>query len=591
MVDSAELPPELVDHIQRDPAARAAVEQKYRDDLKRERMLAKEPVLGINPHSNGQLQALYSQHIYRILVPGNGWGKTTLMAVDAELLLQGTDGFKPGVLPRHRPATAIWFCQKYQEFEIKAHEIEQVFTPGWRWNGRHNMYKWPNGARLFILSADSDWTAVQGVQIDAVYFDEHPDRKFWNEMQFRRRGDYKTRYMVAATMTQGMTWFVQSVIQPWEKWMKERGYSHQQALQEQPHPTTFVWDTGGIEDNPIMTEEDRQFYASIETVTEREMAVRMQGGYADFSGEAVFNIEALESMPAEDGEHGRLVFIPDESETKQQEWFLMAQERGLQHRFAGEMDPTLWRWDPDAEVEGGRITVFEHPDPDEAHNYVIGADFAAGLPGKDYDAAVVGRIMEDGRVKQVAEAVGHWGDVFFAEILFSLGVYYHEAFIVGERQFGLPALRRLFDEMGYSFLYHGKTESSRARRMSDMLGHHRGVGDPIIPNHRKAIKGREILLLSQDTIDQHKRYQFQPRRKDDTIDDVERSDELVTGAPSGEHDDLVMASAYCVHAARYRSWFPKPERPYRRGTFGDVMGVRETLQNRRRANRDPYDQV
>ena len=559
-------------------AARAVRSIKAADWLRDNR-----PSWDFTPHDNGQIQALTSPHKIRVMIPGNGWGKTTLMAVDLDLLMQRNDPFKPSVMPMQlngydRPTTAIWFCQKYAQFEIMKPDLENLMTRGWTWNGSKNYWIWPNGSRCFVLSSDSDWSAIQGVEIDAVYFDEHPDRKMWVEMMYRRRGQKKTRYVVAATMTQGMTWFVRDVVAPVEKHYISQGKTHAEHLELQTHPSTFLWDRGGIMDNPAMDAEDIEHYQSVVGVSDKEMEVRTGGGYADFTGEAVFDAKAVKEM-AQDvqaGEGGSLIFLPDE-DGRSVEDYTGPRDPNV-HRFYGVSDyRELIQWRADWPVDQGRITLYEPPLFDEAANYIIGADFAYGLVGKDYDAAVVVRKTADGQVVQVAEAQGHWGDVFFAEVLYMLGVLYFEAFIVGERQVGLPCLRRLYDEMGYGYMYYQRREDTRARRFSDLLGHHKSSADTIIPNIRVGVRSRSLIVRSDTLHQEIKRYQFRPKNKTDLLDDLEKSTQMVTGAPDGEHDDLVMAAAYAYHGAREIIHYQKPARPYRAGSFGDVMNLADEL--------------
>lgn len=537
------------------------------------------PSWHFTPHNQGQMQALASDHDFRVLIPGNGWGKTTVMGVDVDLLMQRNDPLKPHVMPKQasgydRPTTAIWICQKYQQFEIMKPELESLFTRGWTWNGSKNYWIWPNGSRTFVLSSDSDWSAIQGVEVDAVYFDEHPDRKLWVEMMYRRRGNKKTRYMVAATMTLGLTWFIRDVVVPVEKWFRDQGLTHSQFIELQNHPRTFLWDRGGIIDNPCMSQEDVDHYASVQGVSDKEMEVRTGGGYADFTGEGVFDLDAVKRMKqqVETGEDGTLIFAPDEGGERVED--IVGVQEPNTHRFYGTTSHReLFHWRPGLPMDAGRITIYEPPIFDEQNNYIIGADFAYGLVDKDFDAAVVGRKTPDGQVIQVAEAHGHWGDVFFAEVLFMLGVLYFEAFIVGERQVGLPCLRRLYDEMGYGYLYHQRREDTRSRRFSDLLGHHRSAADTIIPNLRVGVKTGSIIVRSDTTVEEIKRYQFRPKNKTDVLDDLPNSTNITTGAPDGEYDDLVMASAYMYHGAREIIHYEKPKRPYRRGSFGDVMGL------------------
>lgn len=555
------------------------------------------------PHEEGQLQALCSDHKFRILIPGNGFGKTTVMGFDADCLLQRDDAFKPHVIPKEsRPMSAIWFCQKYQQWEILRGDLEaDVFTRGWTWKEQKHFYEWPkprgceqwpHGSRLYVLSSDSDWSSIQGVQIDAVYFDEHPDRKFWNEMMYRRRGKKKTRYMVAATMTLGLTWFVRDVIQPWEKYNRDKGRTGEESREIQDHPTTWIWDVGGIHNNPGMDQEDVEHYESIATVSEKEALVRTKGGYADFTGDPVFDLPALELIKQEDvqaGESGRLIFVPDEDDEMAKEMVMGSEGQQVGHRFGGRLDQEFFAWAPELPVESGRITIYEQPDEDEAENYVAGADFAYGLKGKDYDAIIVARKTAEGQVVQVAEAVGHWGDVFFAETCYALCTYYYVAFFCGERQVGLPTMRRLFDEMGYTYQYLNRLAEARSnRRQSDFLGHHRSAGDTIIANLRLAVKRHDVVVRSAETCQQLIRYQFRPRAKTAVMDDIEHSTDLVTGAPAGENDDLVMALAYAWHAAREKIHFKRPKPEYKEGTFGKVLRVREVLRGDT-PKKDPYE--
>ena len=545
------------------------------------------------PHDHGQLQVLQSDHKIRIIIPGNGFGKTTAMGMDVDMLMQRDDPFKPHVIPQpDRPTSAVWFCQKYQQWEIMRGDLEaDIFTAGWKWREQKHNYEWPNGSRLYVLSSDSDWTSIQGIQIDSVYFDEHPDKKFWNEMMYRRRGKKKTRYMVGATMTVGITWFVTGIIMPWEEWNRDQGRTNDEALKIQDHPTTFVWNIGGIEDNPGMDEEDYAHYASITTTSEKERHVRLKGGYADFSGEPVFDLPALDWMKenAQEGRTGRLVFLGDEDDEFADRIIHTAEGEALGHRWAGVTDQEFFTFHEGMGVERGRITIFEDPIEDEADNYVLGADFAAGLVGKDYDAAIVARKTSDGQLLQVAEAVGHWGDIFFAETIYALACWYYEALVCGERQFGLPTLRRLFDEMGYTHMMLQRRTQTRNERISDLLGHHKSAGDTTIPNLRLAIKRRDFQLVSRETIRQLVRYQFKPRVKSAMIDEVTDSSLLVTGCPEGEHDDLVLAANYANHGARELIHYTKPARRYREGTFGDVFQVDKVLKGSHRGKpKDPY---
>ena len=543
-----------------------------------ERIAENRPRWLIQPHDKGQMQFLQSRHMTRVAIPGNGWGKTTAMAMAADMLMQKDDPFNPDMLPKW-PVIGLWVCQKFQQIDILRHQLEEeVWTRPWSWNQSRHFYSWPNGAQLHIVSGDSDWKHIQGVALDFACFDEHPDRKLWNELQFRRRGKRKTRYMVAATMTQGLTWFVREVIQPWEEYHRQRKLNAEQARDQQQHPAIWVWDAGGIRSNPGMTEEDYAHYESQSHSSSKELEVRLKGGYADFTGEAVFDKESLDRQVEHvaDGREGSIeyrelaepprIVLPDGRDATD----IATRRRGGRNRR---------HWVDFSEgvfTEGGTVTVWEEPDLEET--YVAGADFAAGLVGRDYDALLVGRKTDDGGVVQVAEARGWWGDSQFADIIYALCVWYYNAFLVGERQFGLPTLRRLYDEYRYPYIYRGRTEAARSRRPSDLLGHHRSGNDPVIPNLRAALVNDRVRIRSAETLGELRQYQYQPKFKGAGIDaDMLRSADLITGAPPGLNDDLVLACGYMWHAAREVGRFHMPPADYAPGTYGEIFQNRRVL--------------
>lgn len=552
-----------------DSIDRRRLEARVRAEQAAERLAELRPRWLMAPHDKGQRQFLASQHIIRVVIPGNGWGKTSAMAMDIDMAVQKDDPFKAALLPKH-PITAVWVCQKFQQMDILRRQLEEdVWTRPWVWNQTKHMYHWPNGGQLHIVSSDSDWQHIQGIPVDIVAFDEHPDRKLWNEFMFRRRGKRKTRFMVAATMTQGMTWFVKEVIQEWENFHKAQGLLPAEARQLQRHKRIWCWDAGGIMDNPAMSQEDVEHYRSISHASSKELKVRLGGGYSDFTGESVFDHDALDTQVknVSDGEEGSLLLVdPSESPIILPKGVDV--EATLRKRIGGRTAKHYVEWLPGGLIDGGGITIWEQPIISEV--YVFGADFAAGLVGRDYDAAVVLKKRADGILEQVAEARGWWGDATFAEILYMLGLWYFNAFLCGERQFGLPTLRRLYDEYRYPFIFRGRLESTRARRPSDLLGHHRSPGDTVVPNLRAGIRGGHLILRSRPLMEELRQYQFRPRSA--TIDaDQATSNQLVTGAPSGMNDDLVMALAYAWHAAREAGRFSMPLPEYAEGTYGSVF--------------------
>jgi hypothetical protein len=192
------------------------------------------------------------------------------------------------------PILAIWFCPDFGQFQKLRVQIEaETLTRGYRWVDDEHKYIWPNGSQLFVVSCDRNWKYAQGTNPDLVGFDEEPPMKLWTELMMRRRGTRDTRYLVAATATQGMTWMHGLIYKPW---LDAHGGDAARGRSEQKHPDTWVWDRGGIDDNPGATVEQRAWYHSRVFGSEKERRVRLFGGFADWVGDSVFRDEDLEHL-------------------------------------------------------------------------------------------------------------------------------------------------------------------------------------------------------------------------------------------------------------------------------------------------------
>ena len=187
--------------------------------------------------------------------------------------------------------------------------------------------------------------------------------------------------------------------------------------------------------------------------------------------------------------------------------------------------------------EHGRCTIYEPPRYDEP--YVIGADFAYGLEGRDYDAAVVWHAHDD-PPRQVATLHGHWGERFDRP-LYALLRYYNEAFLLGERQVGLPILRSIVRDYGHGWVYYEQDLKRRGKKMSDRLGWPKSgprARDPLLRKQRLVIKDRNCII----------------------------------------RDPAIIAQMNQVPR------FDRPDRKYQHGSLGDVLG-HDLLEGRPGASR------
>ncbi len=555
----------------------ASILERIREQQTMEGLHEERPWLFYVPHERGQLQFHQATHVNRFLWPGNGFGKTRAASVEVAWWIYHCHPYQS--TPAWAPIV-VWCAETYKQFEILRTQLEaealgpersRAHPNGWRFNKSDRAYTWPDGARLFLVSGDSSWTHIQGVPVDLAVFDEEPPWPLFNELTQRRRAKRKTRYIITATATQGMTWMYHRLFVPWLKWFSDRGYTLDKALELQNHPLSWVWQRGGIDDNPAADAEDKAYYRMKSYGSEAEKMVRLHGGFADFSGHPVFDRTALEAMRAglEDGQTGRLVAASVEGTARRRYAFIA-----------------------DGEGDRGRITLFRQPTA--AGRYVLGFDSAWGLEGKDFDYASVWD-RETG--EQVAEAQGHWGDDQWVDNLEALHHYYNGAFIVGERQCGLWAMRALYDKRGIGYQFYNRDEAKRARRRSDTLGHFRSTGDLTISYARVAVAGEvvngvrmpsTITIRSRELHRQMCAYQFRSQNSARTYDEILNSQQLTTGAPDGDHDDGVMSLVYGVLGLREAEHYEPEQITPEPGTAGEDMAQVFALEEQGRQRRKPF---
>lgn len=221
----------------------------------------------------------------------------------------------------------------------------------------------------------------------------------------------------------------------------------------------------------------------------------------------------------------------------------------------------------------GTVTVYEQPNPEAS--YCIGADFAYGLQGggdlrpRDLDTAVVWDNSARPR-RQVAIAKGHWGSLF-DRVLYSLALYYGQAFIVGERQVGLLALQRLWRDYKYPYLYYERAEDQRRRPVTEKLGHPKTYADVVLERFRVAVTDHEIEMYSTDIIDEMTRMQYV--NPTEIRQQVIRPDEdLKVELLGGGSPDQVMGGMYGFWGCLERKHFDMPAKRFEFGTLGHDLG-------------------
>lgn len=250
------------------------------------------PSVFYQPHAHGQLQFHSARHRIRAMFPGNRFGKSFAMANEANWWIQKSHPFQS--TPRGF-VIALWLCPQFRQFDLLREGFERdVFDAGWTWNGTDSFYTWPGKGQLWVIPGDRDAYYIQGINPDLVLCDEEPPLKLWREFQTRMFGRregriVRTRYVVAATATEGESWMESLMLAPWREHHRALGMNDEQAVAAQQHPDIWCWPYGGIMDNPFASAEDVKHYESIVWRSEEERQVRLRGGFASINGTYVFD--------------------------------------------------------------------------------------------------------------------------------------------------------------------------------------------------------------------------------------------------------------------------------------------------------------
>lgn len=202
-------------------------------------------------------------------------------------------------------------------------------------------------------------------------------------------------------------------------------------------------------------------------------------------------------------------------------------------------------------AEGAPLKVWIQPQ--DGHEYVIGADVAEGIE-EDYSVATV---MDKMNHQTVARFRGDMEPSDFGEYLALLGKWYNDALIGAEiNNHGLTTVQRLRD-VGYSNLYRREMGiDERYEEYTSKLGWRTDVRTKplMIDGLSEAISTDQIIDYDKIFIRECMTYIRDPRGR--------------TNAQEGQHDDTVIATAICLQLFE---WNPITQQKF---------GVKSTYPNR-----------
>jgi len=179
---------------------------------------------------------------------------------------------------------------------------------------------------------------------------------------------------------------------------------------------------------------------------------------------------------------GRPVFNPEKLSEN------LGEARDVEERLALETD----EW---VNHSRGELTTYRKHD--EGEKYVIGADVAMGVRGGDWSVAQV----LDSKKRQVATWRGHVHPDYFATVLYELGVFYNEAFIIVENNsHGILTCTRLGKDMAYPNFYTEVQHDKLTDRETVKLGFSTTAKTkPLIIDQLRASSREDELELNDKT--------------------------------------------------------------------------------------------
>lgn len=249
---------------------------------------------------SGQLQFHLSRHKVRIMAPSNGWGGSRAMACEVDNWARHLSRW--GSTP-DGPLTMMWFCPKYDQFEILRKDLYEPKC--WGAIAKFGaskfgspQYQWPDGTVLHVGSYEAGWDGFEGVEPDMICFDEPPPKKLWDTLMVRLRTSrpHSGRACCKATQIKGWTWMAEELYLPWLDLHRKRGMDEEAAMVAQLDADYWVWPKGSVWDNPYLEPDYRRFLLRQRFSGPTERRVRTEGGFASFTSDPVFDHEAIDEM-------------------------------------------------------------------------------------------------------------------------------------------------------------------------------------------------------------------------------------------------------------------------------------------------------
>jgi len=181
----------------------------------------------------------------------------------------------------------------------------------------------------------------------------------------------------------------------------------------------------------------------------------------------------------------------------------------------------------------GYVQIWEDPIPGKS--YVVGADCAAGLKGRDFSAAYV--LCRD-NLRVVASFHGSLDVDRYAEELWNIGMFYNKALVAPENNRDLTVALKL-SRRGYPRLYYYRALDRKSAPTQPGWNTNTKTRKLLMSSIGKAIRDRSVQIYDSEFVREMSTFTWNARRKK-------------YEAQTGKNDDRIMALAICLAISDYK---------------------------------------
>lgn len=498
---------------------------------------------------------------------GNRCGKTSAGAIETKWFATGTHPYR--ITPGHPCSVLVLAGQSLSTYAPKTFELKYLYgesgnplfplfpTDG-KWFYHHDKrhhtitlgcpecaaknkaQSCPSHhpkSKIYLAGHEQPLETLEAFEVGLIHIDEHVEEKYYQASKQRRLSVPRSAMIVTGTPLHGPESWEQRLLVETAK----SGVPYDEADPEGPKAVTI--------------HQIDQFSAGLSTKAAIENIAR-DYDYFEYQARVMGIPAALAKSPVFDRIQLHQMVEDHVAPPELGQFVLRPGVEIEELLFFNELE-FVETTDPGADEahDGGKniytgVRIWEHPQ--DGADYIIGADVAAGLAGRDRSSAAVIKVTfepEDTEqkyphIEKVAEYYGLINISEYADEIKKLGIYYNTAHVVVERTgIGVGVMERLRRQLFYPNLFRDMTNPAQfqvGQEHSFGLDTNIGTKPKMVGFTQKALKDGRLVMHCANTIAEFTA--FEQEKTESGLNTRYR------GA-SGSRDDRVMAMCLATYVA------------------------------------------